>query len=248
MIKFKITCLLILLFPATVSSECTCNILEESHQGNRGALNYKLASIASVLVCGAIGVSLPLLGRSKIPTLRPENDIFFMIKAFAAGVILSTAFIHILPQAFDALNSPCLEQNAWRNFPFTGLFAMVSAIGTLMLDSFATGFYKRLHFKNNKHVNVDEEKSGEDELSGEDDHSGHIHATHGHANGFASPTQDLGLPDLIRRRIISQVRCFIRQYVLYFFIFITFKNIYQCKIFIYLKTNYFLFLRIEVIF
>ncbi|KAF2286576.1 hypothetical protein GH714_017848 [Hevea brasiliensis] len=25
---------------------------------------------------------------------------------------------------------------------------MVSAIGTLMLDSFATGFYKRLHFKN----------------------------------------------------------------------------------------------------
>ncbi|ONI11849.1 hypothetical protein PRUPE_4G129600, partial [Prunus persica] len=76
-------------------------------------------SIASILVAGAIGVSLPLLGK-KIPTLRPENDIFFMIKAFAAGVILATGFIHILPDAFDNLTSPCLKENPWGNFPSLG--------------------------------------------------------------------------------------------------------------------------------
>ena len=102
--------------------------------GNTGnnksaALKYKLGSIASILVASAVGVSIPLLGK-KIKCLRPENDFFFVIKAFAAGVILATGFIHVLPDAFADLTSPCLNQNPWGIFPFTGFFAMLSSIGT----------------------------------------------------------------------------------------------------------------------
>ncbi|OMO77891.1 Zinc/iron permease [Corchorus olitorius] len=149
---FQISSLLILLlYPATVSSECTCEV--ENLAENKGeALKYKLGAIAAILVAGAAGVSLPLLG-SRIPALSPENDVFFMVKAFAAGVILATGFVHILPDAFDHLTSPCLKGSPWGKFPFTGFVAMMSAIGTLMIDTFATGYYKRRHFnKHNKQV------------------------------------------------------------------------------------------------
>ncbi|KZV32908.1 Zinc transporter 1 precursor [Dorcoceras hygrometricum] len=183
-----------------VSGDCQCG--NGNKQGNNSeALKYKLAAIAVILTAGGLGVSLPLLGK-KFAALKPENDLFFMIKAFAAGVILATGFIHILPEAFRSLTSPCLDENPWGKFPFTGFVAMMASIGTLMIDTVATTFYKKVHFSKTKQVSVDEEAA-------EDDHAGHVHihthATHGHAHGAAAPSHDTSLSDLVRRRIISQV-------------------------------------------
>lgn len=177
------------------SSDCTSH---DDHgaisQGEtEKATKLKLGSIALLLMAGGVGVSLPLIGK-KIPALQPENDIFFMIKAFAAGVILCTGFVHILPDAFGRLSSPCLENTTAGKFPFAGFVTMSSAMGTLMIDTFATGYYKRQHFSNNngsKQVNV---------VVDEEEHAGHVHvhthASHGHAHGST---------ELIRRRIVSQV-------------------------------------------
>ncbi|KAL8538396.1 hypothetical protein ACS0TY_000406 [Phlomoides rotata] len=49
-----------------------------------------------------VDVSFPLAAK-KFVILRSKNDVFFMIKAFAAGVILATLFVHILPDANVAL-------------------------------------------------------------------------------------------------------------------------------------------------
>ncbi|KAK7401601.1 hypothetical protein VNO78_13212 [Psophocarpus tetragonolobus] len=186
--------------PTMVIGGCTCDIEEAKKSDSSEVLHYKIGSIASVLVAGALGVSLPLLSK-RIPTLDPKNDIFFMVKAFAAGVILATGFVHILPEAFESLTSPCLKANPWGKFPFTGFVAMLSSIGTLMVDSFATGFYHRQHFNPSKQVPADEELG--------DEHAGHIHvhthATHGHAHGSAVPSEGSVTSELIRQRIISQV-------------------------------------------
>ncbi|KAL3820891.1 hypothetical protein ACJIZ3_006796 [Penstemon smallii] len=185
--------LILLSIPKTISIDCTCEDETKQSNNTETALKFKLAAIAAVLIAGAIGVSLPLLGR-KFEVLRPENDMFFMIKAFAAGVILATGFIHILPDAFRTLTSPCIGRNPWGKFPFSGFIAMMASILTLMVDTVATNFYKNMHFTKTKQVNVDEE-SGE--------HDGHVHvhthATHGHAHG-ASIT-----PEIVRQRVISQV-------------------------------------------
>ena len=192
--------LIVCVLPTIVSGDCTCDS-EATGSNKSDALKYKVASIGVILFAGAVGVSIPLLGK-KIPTLNPENDIFFLIKAFAAGVILATGFIHILPDAFRSLTSPCLNENPWGQFPFTGFVAMMSAIGTLMVDSFATGFYKRVRFSKSKQVNVADEERDEE-------HAGHVHvhthATHGHAHGSATHPEDSNLAELIRFRVISQV-------------------------------------------
>ncbi|KAM7526913.1 hypothetical protein LguiA_016815 [Lonicera macranthoides] len=199
--------LLLVMLPTIVSAECTCEV--DAQENNRTeSLRYKIGAVASILIAGGIGVSLPLLGR-RVEALNPENDIFFMIKAFAAGVILATGFVHILPDAFEILTSPCLKDNPWGRFPFTGFVAMMSSIGTLMVDSLATSFYKRQHFNNSggKQVNVDEEKDDDND----DQHAGHVHVhthtTNGHAHGSATTpsSRETGVSDLIRHRIISQV-------------------------------------------
>ncbi|KAM5586872.1 zinc transporter 1 [Rosa sericea] len=195
--------ILILVFPTIVFGECTCES-EDTQNNNDEALKYKLGSIASILVSGALGVSLPLLGQ-KIPTLRPENDIFFIVKAFAAGVILATAFIHILPEAFETLTSPCLKENPWGRFPFTGFVCMMSAIGTLMVDTMATGYYKRSSLKSTQVTMDVESRAGHDH-----GHAGHAHHTvhtHGATQGSnAHGSEELrSSSELIRHRVISQV-------------------------------------------
>ncbi|XP_010522316.1 PREDICTED: zinc transporter 5 [Tarenaya hassleriana] len=184
-LKLLFFIILSLLFIAAVAAgedRCKCS---HDHDGEKksGARKYKLAAIPSVLVAGIIGVLFPLLG-SVFPPLRPETSFFFVTRAFAAGVILSTGFLHVLPEAFGKLRSPCLSDHPWK-FPFTGFIAMVAAILTLSIDSFATSYFQRSHSKNQK-------ISDGEELG-----------IHGHSHGGLTAVESK--TQLLRSRVIAQV-------------------------------------------
>ncbi|XP_070037357.1 zinc transporter 5-like [Nicotiana tomentosiformis] len=178
---------ILLLLPAIVLGECTCDS-EDEERNKTEALKFKMVAIASILIASAIGVCIPVLGKA-IPALSPEKNFFFIIKAFAAGVILATGFIHVLPDAFESLTSPCLKENPWGNFPFSGFIAMVSAMGTLMVDTYATSYFS----------NKNDTKNGLVAQSG--DEGGAIHV---HSHGSASLMGDSS-SELLRYRVISQV-------------------------------------------
>ncbi|EOX93204.1 Zinc transporter 5 precursor [Theobroma cacao] len=192
-------CFLFILLPSIARGECTCEP-EDEDRNKPLALKYKMAAIALILVAGAIGVCFPLLGKT-IKALRPENNLFFIIKAFAAGVILSTGFIHVLPDATESLTSPCLNENPWGKFPFAGLVAMASAIATLMVDAFATSHYTKSHSNETQQIDGDKEKTGEHESHVH----AHTHATHGHAHGSVSLVDRSGSSELLRHRVVSQL-------------------------------------------
>ncbi|KAL6347168.1 hypothetical protein AAG906_012749 [Vitis piasezkii] len=92
----KLLRLLFILFlitlPTLVLGDCTCDKDDGDRDKNK-ALRYKIAAIVAILAGGAIGVCIPILGKT-IPALRPEKNVFFIIKAFAAGVILATGRSH----------------------------------------------------------------------------------------------------------------------------------------------------------
>ncbi|KAJ7969414.1 Zinc transporter protein [Quillaja saponaria] len=204
MIRFLFTCsskkLLIILFlillqPISVFSKCICEV-EEEDQNSSKAQKLKIVAIASILVASVFGVCLPILAKNLSSYLNPENDIYFLLKAFAAGVILATGFIHILPDAFETLRSPCIGENPWHKFPFTGLVAMLAAIGTLMMESFATGYHKRSELRKAQPVNIgNEENDNNDE--------GDAHGSH--VQWFCIVLERSNSSNLVRHRIISQV-------------------------------------------
>ncbi|CAL5007675.1 unnamed protein product [Urochloa decumbens] len=180
--------------PAAAAAECECGgaAAEIREEDARGALRLKLIAVASILSSGAAGVLVPVLGRSAA-ALRPDGDIFFAVKAFAAGVILATGMVHILPAAFDALAAPACGGKAGAKggggaFPFAGLVAMCSAMVTMMVDSVAAGYYQRSHFRKARPVDDAAGPAGAaDEEGAAAEHAGHVHvhthATHGHAHG-----------------------------------------------------------------
>ncbi|KAG6591808.1 Zinc transporter 5, partial [Cucurbita argyrosperma subsp. sororia] len=197
MMNFKLQCLLpaflllsILVTPSIIAAGCQCPEEEEEEGGVRNktlALKYKIIAIATILLAGILGTFVPLLGK-EFPALSPDKDIFFVVKAFAAGVILATGFIHVLPDAYENLTSPKLKENPWAKFPFTGLVSMVAAIATLMVDAGASSYYTRLHLhKAQSESNADEET--------------HPVGHHAHASAeFVGSSTEI-----LRHRVISQV-------------------------------------------
>ncbi|KAL0444455.1 UNVERIFIED_CONTAM: Zinc transporter 5 [Sesamum latifolium] len=73
---------------------------------------------------------------------------------------------------------------------------MLSAVGTLMVDTYATSYYQR-------------RAGGKAAMGGADEEEAvvpfHTHATHGHAHGSLSLEVDSGETELLRHRVISQV-------------------------------------------
>nr|CAD1839534.1 unnamed protein product [Ananas comosus var. bracteatus] len=93
-----------------------------------------------------VGVAIPLpAGRKRRRLLTTESGFFALAKAFTAGVILATGFVHMLHDAEAALTDPCLLRFPWRPFPFSGFITMAAALATLVLDFLATQFYERKH-------------------------------------------------------------------------------------------------------
>ncbi|CAK9178071.1 unnamed protein product [Ilex paraguariensis] len=73
---------------------------------------------------------------------------------------------------------------------------MVSAMGTFMVDTYATSYYKKSHLN----------KAGRDEEMVVDGHVHvHTHATHDHAHGSILFVGDSDSSELLRYRVISQV-------------------------------------------
>ncbi|XP_027331718.1 zinc transporter 5-like isoform X2 [Abrus precatorius] len=197
-VRDKLTWIFVFLviLPCLVVGECTCD--KEDEAGDKSlAKKYKIGALVSILFASAIGVTIPMLGKT-FSALRPEKDLFFIVKAFAAGVILSTGFIHVLPDAFKKLTCPCLDESPWQDFPFTGFVAMVSAIATLMIDCIATAYFKKAHVPEKDQV-VDQENQVVEQH--ENHLHVHTHATHGHAHGSIPPSSDL-----VRHRVISQAK------------------------------------------
>ncbi|XVF03101.1 hypothetical protein REPUB_Repub04eG0231700 [Reevesia pubescens] len=160
------------------------------------AMKLKLIAIATIFLTSMIGVCSPLFSRL-IPALRPDRDIFIVVKAFASGVILATGYMHVLPDSLDDLRSECLPENPWRKFPFTTFVAMLSAVVTLMVDSFAMSVYKKRFAKA---LVVDASDGGRlDNGNVQIENFGHGHG-HDHALDKNNTSSQL-----LRHRVIAQV-------------------------------------------
>ncbi|CAK8569848.1 unnamed protein product [Lathyrus sativus] len=134
------------MFPIEIfTTNSSCKISEsELCRDESTALILKFVAMASILVAGFSGIAIPLLGNRR-GLLRGDGEILPAAKAFAAGVILATGFVHMLKDAWEALNHSCLTSysRVWSKFPFAGFFAMVAALFTLLVDFVGTQYYER---------------------------------------------------------------------------------------------------------
>lgn len=70
-----------------------------------------VGALVIILAVSGFACGLPMLA-TKFPILRIPKAFFFAVRHFGTGVLLATAFVHLLPTAFISLGDPCLS-NFW---------------------------------------------------------------------------------------------------------------------------------------
>ncbi|KAL4864140.1 Zinc/iron permease [Aspergillus spectabilis] len=132
-----------------------------------GALPLRISSIFVILLGSLAGILFPLLARpststsSSHPSINPPNSsplpipkstfkitirppLLFALKHFGSGILLATAFIHLLAPASDALRNPCLT-GVITEYPWVEGIVLITIVGTffveILVDVFAGQTY-----------------------------------------------------------------------------------------------------------
>lgn len=118
--------------PGDLEREALC-------RNTSAATHLKLVSIGIIFVTSAVGVCLPVVLARRFHGKSTNASALLLIKCFAAGVILSTSLVHVLPDAFEALaDCQVASRHPWRDFPFSGFVCLVGALLALFVDVVAT--------------------------------------------------------------------------------------------------------------
>ncbi|ODQ76899.1 hypothetical protein BABINDRAFT_42638, partial [Babjeviella inositovora NRRL Y-12698] len=101
--------------------EDTC---ETSNDYNGEHWGARVSAIFVILITSTVGAYLPILC-SKYSFIRLPPWIFFITKFFGSGVIIATAFIHLLEPANDALTTECLG-GTFLEYPWAFAIALMT--------------------------------------------------------------------------------------------------------------------------
>lgn len=112
----------------------------------QAAAYLKFISIWVIFFTSVIGISSPVLLARYFQGKPLYDKAVLVIKCFAAGVILSTSLVHVLPDAFTAL-SDCkvASHHPWKDFPFSGLVTLVGVLLALLVDITASSHVEHSH-------------------------------------------------------------------------------------------------------
>ncbi|KAL2158182.1 hypothetical protein VTH06DRAFT_4750 [Thermothelomyces fergusii] len=84
-----------------------------------------VGALLIILAVSSLACAIPLLA-AKFPALRIPEPFLFGVRHFGTGVLLATAFVHLLPTAFTSLGNPCLSSFWTTDYPaMPGAIALV---------------------------------------------------------------------------------------------------------------------------
>ncbi|KAJ5577795.1 Zinc/iron permease [Penicillium hispanicum] len=102
----------------------------------RGAYNTSLHVMALflILILSTLACSFPVLAR-RFPRLPIPRRFLFISRHFGTGVLIATAFVHLLPTAFVSLTDPCLPHFWSQTYrAMAGFVAMVSVFAVVVVE------------------------------------------------------------------------------------------------------------------
>ncbi|KAK3402214.1 Zinc/iron permease [Sordaria brevicollis] len=79
-------------------------------------LGLHVAGLFLVLLFSILGAGFPVVAK-KVSWVKVPTKVFFMCKHFGTGVLIATAFVHLLPTAFGNLMDPCLPDLFTTQYP-----------------------------------------------------------------------------------------------------------------------------------
>lgn len=124
-------------------------------RGKRGSYNTSLhvAALFIILILSTLGMlatphpgynvltdflacAFPIIAR-RFPKLPIPHRFLFLSRHFGTGVLIATAFVHLIPTAFVSLTDPCLPYFWNKGYPaMAGLIAMTAVFLVVTIEMF----------------------------------------------------------------------------------------------------------------
>ncbi|TVU17395.1 hypothetical protein EJB05_33430, partial [Eragrostis curvula] len=179
--------------------------LSRACRDGAAAARLKTGSLLAILVASAVGICLPVALTRAFRGRAGYARGLLLVKCYAAGVILSTSLVHVLPDAQAALaDCAVASRRPWRDFPFSGLFTLFGALLALLVDLSASS-----HLEAHGHLAGEMSPRKRAFVDDHDDPAPHFSAT---ANGGDTDRDDVALfgakkggPALVRSDEVSVV-------------------------------------------
>ncbi|KAI9845717.1 MAG: hypothetical protein M1837_004550 [Sclerophora amabilis] len=97
-------------------------------------LNLHVVALLVVLFTSSLACCFPLLA-VRFPRLRIPPLFLFLVRHFGTGVLIATAFVHLLPTAFVSLTDPCLPDFWTQKYPaLAGAIAMSAIFLVVIIE------------------------------------------------------------------------------------------------------------------
>ncbi|OAL44271.1 Zinc/iron permease [Pyrenochaeta sp. DS3sAY3a] len=107
-------------------------------KGAKGSYNLSIHVFALflILALSTAACSFPIIVR-RFPGIRVPHQFLFLSRHFGTGVLIATAFVHLLPTAFESLTDPCLPR-FWNEgySAMPGFIAMTSVFVVVGIEMF----------------------------------------------------------------------------------------------------------------
>ncbi|KAJ8099804.1 Zinc/iron permease [Lipomyces tetrasporus] len=131
-----------------------------------GRLGVRISAIFVIMTSSMLGALFPVL--TKQSRLHVPEVCYFVAKFFGSGVIIATAFIHLLTPAVEALGDECLG-GTWAIYPWAIAIAMISVFMLFFIELVTYRFATFSSFAGNITTH-----SGDAEISTHDSHFSHV--------------------------------------------------------------------------
>ncbi|CAH6721069.1 zinc-regulated transporter 2 [[Candida] jaroonii] len=142
---------------------------EAGNDFNNAHMGARISSVFVILITSSAGAFLPILS-SKYSFIRMPSWLFFGAKYFGTGVIVATAFIHLLEPAADNLGEECLG-GTFEDYPWAFGIALMSLFTLFFFELLAFNFIKdKVGAHSHNHFEI---SSKENELKDEDEEAEH---------------------------------------------------------------------------
>ncbi|KAI1120518.1 ZIP zinc/iron transport family [Nemania abortiva] len=113
-----------------------------------GRLGLRISSIFVILVGSFLGAVVPII-LARGSRMKVNGTAFFIAKYFGSGVIIGTAFLHLLSPAFEALNNPCLPDGPIKNYDFAAAISLITVFVMFTVELLVSRFDFFGHNHNN---------------------------------------------------------------------------------------------------
>ncbi|KAK3994192.1 putative transporter [Cladorrhinum sp. PSN332] len=93
-----------------------------------------VGGLVIILAVSGLACAVPMIAK-RFPVIRIPEPFFFAVRHFGTGILLATAFVHLLPTAFISLGDPCLGNFWTSDYPaMPGAIALVAVFFVAVIE------------------------------------------------------------------------------------------------------------------